>query len=333
MSRTMAAPVGITALGQHYPDRIVTNDDLSKILDTNDEWIRTRTGISQRRWVEKGTGASDLAAPALMKALENRGIGPDDLDAILVATVTPDMFFPATACLVQHKIGATKAYGFDISAACSGFLFALTTGAQLVAAGTHQRVAVVGVDIMSSILNMEDRTTTVLFGDGAGAVILERVEEGYGLLDFEHRVDGSGGCHLHMPAGGSLKPPSAETVANKEHYVVQSGQDVFKKAVPMMADYARLMLDRNGLTGEDLALFVPHQANNRIMDAAARRLDLPEGRMMVNIDQYANTTAATLPTAMYQAREQGRLKKGDHLVLAAFGAGFTWGGALLRWAY
>lgn len=333
MSRTMAAPVGITALGQHYPDRIVTNDDLSKTLDTNDEWIRTRTGISQRRWVEKGTGASDLAAPALMKALENRGIGPDDLDAILVATVTPDMFFPATACLVQHKIGATKAYGFDISAACSGFLFALTTGAQLVAAGTHQRVAVVGVDIMSSIINMEDRTTTVLFGDGAGAAILERVEEGYGLLDFEHRVDGSGGCHLHMPAGGSLKPPSAETVANKEHYVVQSGQDVFKKAVPMMADYARLMLDRNGLTGDDLALFVPHQANNRIMDAAARRLDLPEGRMMVNIDQYANTTAATLPTAMYQAREQGRLKKGDHVVLAAFGAGFTWGGALLRWAY
>lgn len=333
MSRTLATPVGITAMGQYYPDRIVTNDDLSKFMDTNDEWIRTRTGISQRRWVDKGVGASDLAAPALQMALANRGITPDDLDAIIVATVTPDMHFPATACLVQNKIGATNAYGFDLSAACSGFLFALTTGASLVASGTHKRVAVVGVDVMSSILNMEDRTTTVLFGDGAGAVILEAVEPGYGLLDFEHRVDGGGGCHLYMPAGGSLKPPSAETVANKEHFVVQHGQDVFKRAVPMMAEYARLMLDRNGLKGEDLALFVPHQANNRIMEAAAKRLELPEGRMMVNIDQYANTTAATIPTAMFQAREQGRLKKGDHVILAAFGAGFTWGGALLRWAY
>ncbi|HJV89048.1 MAG TPA: beta-ketoacyl-ACP synthase III [Holophagaceae bacterium] len=333
MTRRLAIPVGITATGQYYPERVVTNDDLSKTMETNDEWIRSRTGISERRWVEPGTGASELAIPALKMALERRGLGPDDLDAILVATVTPDHSFPATACLVQHGIGATKAYGFDISAACSGFLYALTTGASLVASGTHQRVAVVGVDVMSSILNMEDRTTTVLFGDGAGAVILERVEEGLGIVDFEHRVDGGGGCFLFMPAGGSKRPPSAETIANKEHYVVQHGKDVFKNAVPRMAEYARLMLDRNGVAPEDLKLFVPHQANTRIMDAAAKRLELPEERMMVNIDKYANTTAATIPTALHQAFEQGRIAKGDNVILAAFGAGFTWGGALLRWAY
>lgn len=333
MTRRLARPVGITATGQFYPERIVTNDDLSKSMDTNDEWIRTRTGISQRHWAEPGTGASELAIPALKMALDRRGLGPDDLDVIIVATVTPDHFFPATACLVQHGIGATRAYGFDLSAACSGFLYALTTGASMVASGTHKRVAVVGVDVMSSILNLEDRTTSVLFGDGAGAVILEEVPEGLGLLDFEHRVDGGGGCFLYMPAGGSKKRPSAETVANQEHYVVQHGKDVFKNAVPRMAEYARLMLDRNGLRPEDLKLFVPHQANTRIMDAALKRLELPEERMMVNIDRYANTTAATIPTALHQAFEQGRIRKGDYVILAAFGAGFTWGGALLKWAF
>ena len=333
MSRRLAVPVGITATGQFYPERVVTNDDLAKFMDTNDEWIRTRTGIGERRWVEKGTGASELGAPALQMALANRGMEASELEAIIVATVTPDTLFPATACRIQDRIGASQAFGFDLSAACSGFLYALTTGATLVASGTYSKVAVVGVDVMSSILNLEDRTTSVLFGDGAGAVILERVEEGLGILDFEHRVDGSGGCFLQMPAGGSAKPPSAETVAAKEHYVVQMGQDVFKSAVREMAEISRLMLDRNGLTSEQLKLFVPHQANIRIMEAAAKRLGLPPERMMVNIDRYANTTAATLPTALHQAREAGRIGKGDPVVLAAFGAGFTWGAALLRWAY
>ncbi len=333
MARTLARPVGITSTGQCYPDRVLTNDDLSTFMETSDEWIRPRTGIGARRWVEKGTGASDLGAPALRMALERRGMGAEELDAILVATVTPDTLFPATACRIQEQVGATRAFGFDLSAACSGFLYALTAGAGLVASGSYERVAVVGVDIMSSILNLEDRTTAVLFGDGAGAVILEAVEAGHGLLDFEHRIDGAGGCFLHMPAGGSARPASHATVEAKEHFVHQAGSDVFKSAVREMAEVSRLMMDRNGLTTEDLALFVPHQANIRIMDAAAKRLELPPEKLFVNIDQFANTTAATLPTALHQATEQGRLRKGDHVILAAFGAGFTWGGALLRWAY
>lgn len=332
MTRRLARPVGITATGQHYPERVVTNDDLTAFMDTTDEWIRTRTGISERRWVEPGQGASDLGAPALKMALDRRGMEAGELDAILVATVTPDTLFPSTACRIQEKLGAKQAYGFDLSAACSGFLYALTTGAALIASGTHRKVAVVGVDIMSSIINKEDRTTAVLFGDGAGAVILEEVEEGSGILDFEHFIDGSGGCYLYMPAGGSARPASAETVANKEHYVVQHGQDVFKKAVREMAEISRLMLDRNGVDPETLKLFVPHQANLRIMDAAAKRLELAEGRMMVNIDRFANTTAATIPTAMHQASEAGRLVKGDTAVLSAFGAGFTWGAVLLKWS-
>ncbi|HEU4952024.1 MAG TPA: beta-ketoacyl-ACP synthase III [Holophagaceae bacterium] len=332
MTRRLARPVGITATGQHYPERVVTNDDLTAFMDTTDEWIRTRTGISERRWVEPGQGASDLGAPALKMALDRRGMEAGELDALIVATVTPDTMFPSTACRIQDKLGAKQAYGFDLSAACSGFLYALTTGAALIASGTHRKVAVVGVDIMSSIINKEDRTTAVLFGDGAGAVILEEVEEGSGILDFEHFIDGSGGCYLYMPAGGSARPASAETVANKEHYVVQHGQDVFKKAVREMAEISRLMLDRNGVDPETLKLFVPHQANLRIMDAAAKRLELAEGRMMVNIDRFANTTAATIPTAMHQASEAGRLVKGDTAVLSAFGAGFTWGAVLLKWS-
>lgn len=254
------------------------------------------------------------------------------LDAIIVATVTPDRMFPATACRVQQMLGAANAFGFDLSAACSGFLFALTTGATLVASGGYQRVAVIGVDVMSGIIDMQDRTTAVLFGDGAGAVILERVDAGLGIIDFEHRIDGSGGQYLHMPAGGSMKPPSHATVDAKEHFVHQEGSEVFKSAVREMAEISRLMLDRNGLSKDELKLFIPHQANLRIMDAAAKRLDLLPGRMMVNIADYANTTAATIPTALHQAVDQGRVDQGDAVIMSAFGAGFTWGSVLMRWA-
>jgi 3-oxoacyl-[acyl-carrier-protein] synthase-3 len=332
LNHRLAAPVGITATGQCFPPKVVTNDDLAQILDTNDEWIRSRTGIRERHWVEPGTGASQLGAPALQQALDARGLKASELDLIVVATVTPDTLFPATACRIQEMVGASNAFGFDLNAACSGFLFALSTAASMVAAGAARKAAVVGVDIMSTIINKEDRATAVLFGDGAGAVIVEQVEPGYGILDFEHRIDGSGGEFLFMPAGGSLKPATAETVANKEHTIHQAGSEVFKNAVREMADNSRLLLDRNGLRGEDLALFVPHQANIRIMDAAAKRLELDPARMMVNIDRYANTTTATIPTALHQAREQGRLAKGDLVILSAFGAGFTWGSTLLRWA-
>ncbi len=333
MNRRLAAPVGITATGQCFPSRVVTNDDLSKIMETNDEWIRTRTGISERRWAEPGTGASQLGAPALQMALDNRGMKATELDAIIVATVTPDTLFPATACRIQEMVGATNAFGFDLSAACSGFLYALTTAASLVAAGGVKRVGVVGVDIMSTVIDLEDRTTSVLFGDGAGAVIVERVEEGLGILDFDHTIDGSGGCFLYMPAGGSASPATAETVAARDHYIHQSGSEVFKKAVREMADNSRMLMDRNGFAADELKLFVPHQANIRIMDAAAKRLELDPARMMVNIDKFGNTTAATIPTALHQAFEQGRMAKGDLVALAAFGAGFTWGSTLLRWAY
>ena len=326
-------PVGITATGANYPDRIVTNAELARHLDTSDEWILSRTGIRERRRVEPGTGASDLAAPALRMALEQRGLAASELDAIIVATVSPDYVFPSTACLLQAQLGATRAFGFDLAAACSGFLYALTTGATLVAAGTCARVAVVGVDVMSALIDPQDRSTAVLFGDGAGAVLLERVEEGFGLLDFEQQMDGSGALRLYQPAGGSKHPATEATVAARQHFLVQDGREVYRRAVPMLAQAASLMLERNGLTAEQLALFVPHQANIRIMEAAAKRMDLPEGKMMVNIDQYANTTAATIPTALHQAFEAKRMEKGDLVALAAFGAGFTWGATLLRWAY
>lgn len=333
MTRRLAKSVGITATGQFYPDRIVTNQDLAKMVDTTDEWILTRTGIQERRWVEPGVGSSDLGAEALKMALKNRGIDADGLDAIIACTVTPDMFFPCTAALIQHKVGATKAFGYDLNAGCSGFLFGLTTGASLVAGGGFKRVAVVGCEVMTSIMDKTDRNTAVLFGDGAGAVILEEVEEGLGIQDFEHYIDGSGGPFLCMPAGGSLRPSSHETVDARQHYIHQEGKEVYKNAVRDMAEVSRLMLDRNGIDPKDLALFVPHQANIRIMEAAAKRLELPMDRMANNIVRYANTTAATLPTAMHQSHQAGRLKKGDIVVLAAFGAGFTWGGTMLKWAY
>jgi 3-oxoacyl-[acyl-carrier-protein] synthase III len=330
--RRLALPVGITATGQFYPERIVTNTDLANMVDTSDEWILTRTGISTRRWVEPGVASSDLGAEALKMALDRRGITPDDLDAIVVATVTPDMFFPCTAALIQHKIGAGKCFGFDVNAACSSFLFALTSAAGLIAGAGLKRVAVVGCDVMTSIMDKSDRNTAILFGDGAGAVILEQVEEGYGILDYEHRIDGSGAPFLCMPGGGSLNPSTAETVAAKMHYIHQDGKEVYKRAVRDMAEVSRLMLDRNAINTDQLALFVPHQANIRIMDAALKRLELPTERMASNIGQYANTTSATLPTALHQSLEEGKLKKGDLVVLAAFGAGFTWGGTLVRWA-
>lgn len=302
------------------------------MMDTSDEWITTRTGIKRRRWVDPGIAASDLGAKALQMALDRRGISADELDVIVVATVTPDMMFPCTAALIQHKVGAMRCFGFDLNAACSGFLFAVTTAASMVASGGFKRIAVVGTDIMSSIIDKTDRSTAVLFGDGAGAVILESVEEGFGILDFEHHLNGVGAPYLYMAAGGSLKPPSHATVDAKEHVIRQQGAEVYKNAVRDMAEVSRLVLDRNGYKPSDLALFVPHQANVRIMDAAAKRLEIPTERMASNIGEYANTTAATIPTALHQSVEAGKVKKGDLVILSAFGAGFTWGSTLLRWA-
>jgi 3-oxoacyl-[acyl-carrier-protein] synthase III len=332
LTRRFAIPVGITATGEFYPDRIVTNHDLAKMVDTSDEWITSRTGIKHRRWVEPGIASSDLGAKALQMALERRGFVPNDLDAIIACTVTPDMMFPCTAALIQTKVGAEKAFGFDLNAACSSWLFGLTTAASLVAAGGVKRVAVVGCDVMTSIFDKTDRNTAVLFGDGAGAAIVEAVEEGFGILDFEQKIDGRGAPFLCMPAGGSLKPSSHATIDAKEHYIQQQGQEVYRNAVREMADVSRLMLDRNHVAPKDLALFVPHQANIRIMDAALKRLDLPREKMASNIQEYANTTSATIPTALHQSVVAGKIQKGDLIVLAAFGAGFTWGGALMRWA-
>jgi 3-oxoacyl-[acyl-carrier-protein] synthase-3 len=323
---------GITALGVYVPERVMTNADLEKIVDTSDEWIRTRTGIRERRVVEKGTGTSELACRAARDALRRRGVEPAELDLIIVATVTPDMVFPATACLVQDKLGARKAWGFDVSAACSGFAYALTLGAEFVKSGAHKKVLVIGADVMTSILNYEDRATCVLFGDGAGAVLLEPVEDGTGVLGFLHEVDGSGACYLNMPGGGSLRPASHETVDKKMHYIRQEGQHVFKYAVRKFAETSLELLARSGLARESIDLFVPHQANVRIIDAARERLGLPEEKVVKNIDRYGNTTAATIPLALATALDEKRLEKGDVVLLAAVGAGFTVGTVLLRWS-
>lgn len=324
--------VGITAVASHFPERIVTNEELSKTMDTSDDWIRTRTGISQRHWVEPGTGASEIAIPAAKAVLEKRGMKPEELDLIIVATVTPDTMFPATACRIQDAIGATNAWGYDLSAACSSYLYALVSGVKLVQGGAARNAMIVGVDIMSSIINKDDRTTAVLFGDGAGVALVEPVESG-GFVDSILRIDGSGGKNLFMPAGGSARPASAETVANKEHYVHQNGKEVFKAAVTGMCTASVNILERCGYTKEDLSLFIPHQANIRIIDAASKRLELPPEKVMINIDRRANTTSATLPSCMTEAVDTGRLKKGDILVLATFGAGYTWGAGLLEWSY
>ena len=323
---------GITALGTYLPDRVVTNDDLAKFVDTSDEWIRTRTGIETRHYVEPGTPTSAIAAEAAREALRRRGISASDLDLIIVATVTPDMLFPATACLVQDRIGASKAWAFDVSAACSGFAYALTMGAQFVETGRHQKVMVIGADVMTSILDYKDRTTCVLFGDAAGAVILEPREDGTGIFDFAHEVDGSGACFLHMPGGGSLRPATVESVQAGLHYIKQQGQHVFKYAVRKFADNSAALLERNGKTGDDLDLFVAHQANIRIIEAAQQRLKLPEAKVIKNIRKYGNTTAATIPLALKTALDEKKLKQGDLVMLAAVGAGFTVGTVLLRWS-
>jgi 3-oxoacyl-[acyl-carrier-protein] synthase III len=325
--------VKISALGTYVPPRLLTNADLEKMVETSNEWIMSRTGIRERHVVEAGVATSDLAVAAAKRALAERGLAPTDIEAILVATVTPDMFFPSTACLVQHKLGADGAWGFDLSAACSAFLYALQTGAQFVATGTHKRVLVIGADVMSSILDYSDRSTCILFGDGAGAVILEASEDdSLGLIDFLHEVDGSGGCSLFMPGGGSLHPSTHETVDQKMHYVHQDGQAVFKYAVRKTAELCEKMLVRNGIKGTDIAAFIPHQANKRIISATADRLSLRPESVIVNIDRYGNTTAGTIPLAMETARQDGKLNKGDLVLLASVGAGFTAGAALLRWA-
>jgi 3-oxoacyl-[acyl-carrier-protein] synthase-3 len=322
----------ITALGTYVPERVVTNADLAKLVDTSDEWIRTRTGIEARHYVEPGTPTSAIAAQAASEALRRRGIPASELDLIIVATVTPDMAFPATGCLVQDRIGASRAWAFDISAACSGFAYALTMGAQFVENGRHQKVLVIGADVMTSILDFQDRTTCVLFGDGAGAVLLEPREDGSGILDFAHEVDGSGACYLNMPAGGSLKPASRETVDAREHYIRQQGQHVFKYAVRKFAETSEALLRRNNLTGMDLDLFVAHQANIRIIEAAQHRIGLPDAKVIKNIRQYGNTTAATIPLALKTALDEKKLAPGHLVLIAAVGAGFTVGSVLLRWS-
>lgn len=328
------ARVKISALGTYVPPRLLTNADLEKMVETSDQWIMERTGIRERHLVDKGVATSDLATCAAQRALAERGLLPNDVQAIIVATVTPDMFFPSTACLVQHKLGASGVWGFDLSGACSAFLYALQTGAQFVATGAHKRVLVIGADVMSSIIDYTDRTTCILFGDGAGAVVLEASDdEGVGLIDFIHEVDGSGGNALYMPGGGSLNPSTPETVKKKMHYVHQDGQAVFKFAVRKQTEACLALLERNGLKGSDIDAFIPHQANKRIISATADRLGLRPESVVVNIDRYGNTTAGTIPLAMDTARKEGKLKKGNLVLLASVGAGFTVGATLLRWAF
>lgn len=324
----------ITALGRYVPPKVVTNYDLAKRVDTNHDWIVARTGIVERHWVEPGTPTSELAAQAVGDLLKNRGIEANEIELIIVATVTPDMFFPATACIVQNKVRANRAWGFDVSAACSGFLYALTVGAQFVQSGAHDKVVVVGADVMTSITNFDDRSTCVLFGDAAGAVLIEPSDdESLGILDYLHEVDGSGGEFLNMPGGGSLHPASHETVEKKMHFVHQDGQPVFKYAVRKMGEVSRGVLERNGFGTADLDLFIAHQANARIINAAAEKLGLDDARVVKNIQKFGNTTAATIPLAIGDAIEDGRLKKGKLVVFAAVGAGYTVGAMLMRWAY
>jgi len=310
----------------------MTNADFEKIVETSDEWIVSRTGIRERHVVDKGVATSDLAVEATKRALAERSINANEIEAIIVATVTPDMLFPSTACIVQHKLGIEKVWGFDLSAACSAFVYALQTGAQFVATGAHKKVLVVGADVMSSILGYTDRATCILFGDGAGAVILEASEDGAGIIDFEHEVDGSGACALYMPGGGSLNPSTHETVDKKMHFVHQEGQSVFKFAVKKMAEVCETLLLRNNVKASDIDCFIPHQANQRIIKATSERLGLKPESVIINIDRYGNTTAGTIPLAMQTAREEGKLKKGDLVLLASVGAGFTVGATLLRWS-
>ena len=324
----------ITASSHYLPERRVTNLELQTTVDTSDSWIVERTGIRERRVAAKGQATSDLATEAAKKLLEKRGIDATEIDLIIVATVTPDMMFPSTACLVQHKIGAKKAWGFDLSGACSGFVYALATGAQFISAGSHKKVLVIGADVMTSIIDFDDRATCVLFGDGAGAVLLEPAAgDEVGVMDFLLRSDGSGGQYLYMPAGGSLNPPSVETVQKKMHYVHQDGKNVFKYAVRGMADISAEILEKNSIPSKDIKLFIPHQANLRIIKAAVDRMKLDDSQVAINIDRFANTTAGTIPICLSEAVENKKVVKGDQVLMATFGAGWTWGSLLLRWEY
>ncbi|MGB9072315.1 MAG: beta-ketoacyl-ACP synthase III [Terriglobales bacterium] len=326
--------VKISALGTYVPPRLLTNADLEKMVDTNDQWIVERTGIRERHIVDKGVATSDLAVAAARAVLAERGIAASDLDAILVATVTPDMFFPATACLVQDKLGAKNVWGCDISAACSAFVYALQVGTQFIATGAHKKVLVIGADTMSSIIDYTDRATCVIFGDGAGAVLLEPTDDdSVGIIDFAHEIDGSGASALYMPGGGSLHPSTHETVDQNMHVVHQDGAAVFKFAVRKMTELCDQLLKRNNIKGREIDAFIPHQANKRIITATADRLDLRPESVIINIDRYGNTTAGTIPLAMQTARQEGKLKKGSLVLLASVGAGFTLGATLLRWAY
>ena len=331
-SRCGGRPTTIRSLATYVPPRLLTNADLEKMVDTSDEWILQRTGIRERHIVDPGVATSDLGKEAAVRALANAGLTPDDIGVIVVGTVTPDMIFPSTACLIQHKIGAHHAWGFDLSAACSAFTYSVTTASQLVASGAHDHALVVGADVMSSIIDYKDRSTCVLFGDGAGAVVVSAAQNNEpAILDFEHEIDGSGGGALCMPAGGSLRPASHETVDERMHYVKQDGQTVFRFAVRKTEEIARRLLARNGLTPADLDLFVSHQANRRIIQSASEKLGLDPQKVVINIERFGNTTAATIPLALNDAMCSGRLKKGHLVLLASVGAGFTVGAVLLRW--
>jgi len=322
----------VTGVGMYVPDKILDNAYFEKIVDTNDEWIRTRTGIRERRILENGA-TSDLATKAAEDLLKSKNISAEEIDVIIVATVTPDMFFPATACLVQNNIGAKNAWGFDLSAACSGFLFAFQTGCSLVESGTYKKVMVIGADKMSSITDYTDRNNCILFGDAAAAVLLEPTEDkNLGMQDSLLKIDGSGKNALYMSGGGSLNPPTHETVDKKMHYIFQDGKAVFKVAVKGMADISYDIMQKNNLTSDDIAYLVPHQANLRIIDATAERMGLSKDKVMINIDKYGNTTAATIPLCLVEYYRNGKIKKGDKLILSAFGAGFTWGATYLVWA-
>ena len=322
----------ITAVGGYVPDYVLTNAELETMMDTTDEWIQTRTGIKERRILKgEGKGSSDMAVEAVKDLLQKRGIDAKEIELVICATTTPDMQFPATANVICDKAGMTSAWGYDVNAACSGFLFALTVGAQFIETGRHKKVLIVGVDKMSSIMNYEDRKTSIIFGDGAGVVLLEPNTEGNGVIDSILRTDGSGRVFLHQKAGGSVKPATMETVMNKEHYVYQEGQTVFKFAVKNMADVAAEIMDRNNLTAESVDWLVPHQANMRIINATADRMQLSPEKVMINIERYGNTTNGTLPLCLWEW--ESKLHKGDNLVLAAFGGGFTWGATYIRWAY
>lgn len=330
----LPASAKITGVGCYVPENILSNKDLERIVNTSDEWIMSRTGIEKRHIAKDGESTSDLASKAAAAVLEETGVAATDVEAILVCTVTPDMLFPATACLVQDKIGAKGAWGFDLVAACSGLLYGLSTGAQLVSSGSHKRVLVIGADTMSRIIDYEDRSTCVLFGDGAGAFMLEAAPNGDGgLIDFINEVDGSGGQYLCMPAGGSAKPATHATVDARLHFVHQEGRQVYRYAVQKMVELCEAVLERNGYTANDVDLFIPHQANRRIIVAAAERMGLPIEKAIINIGQYGNTTGGTIPLATRDALNSGRLKKGDLVLMAAVGAGFTAGVSLWRWTY